>query len=245
MFQPFSDALKLFSKNLNFLSKINELLWNFSPLLIFFLFIIILNFIPIKIENNKNFINLIIIILIIRLFVFPIIWRRFFSFRKFRLIRSKRCISQLLSYEIGLIFIFIFLIFIILKINVEIILLIYNKIFLNKIIILLLIFILILRESRRIPFDFIEGESELISGFNIEFSSSYFSLFFIYEYGIILFLRLVIRIILLNFYFNLFLIFIFIIIRSCFPRIRYDLIIIYFWKIFYPIIISLIIFFNI
>lgn len=73
IFQPFSDALKLFSKNLNFLSKINELLWNFSPLLIFFLFIIILNFIPIKIENNKNFMNLIIIILIIRLFVFPII----------------------------------------------------------------------------------------------------------------------------------------------------------------------------
>lgn len=127
-----------------------------------------------------------------------------------------------------MIFIFIFLIFIILKINLEIILLIYNKIFLNKIIILFLIFILILRESRRIPFDFIEGESELVSGFNIEFSSSYFSLFFIYEYGIILFLRLIIRIILLNFYFNLFLIFIFIIIRSCFPRIRYDLIMIYF-----------------
>lgn len=227
------------------MSKINELIWNFSPLLIFFLFILILNLIPIKIENNKNFLNFIILVLISRLFIFPVIWRRFFSFRKFRLIRAKRCISQLLSYEIGLMFIFIFIIFIIIKINLEEMLLILNLILLNKIIIIFLLFILILRESRRIPFDFIEGESELVSGFNIEFSRSYFSLFFIYEYGIILFLRILIRMIFFNFYLSFIIIFLFILIRSSFPRIRYDLIIIFFWKFFYPIIISSLLLFNI
>ena len=98
----------------------------------------------------------------------------------------------------------------------------------NKIILFLNFYILILCESSRIPFDFIEGESELVSGFNIEFFRSYFSLFFIYEYGIILFLRILSRFVFLNLIFSIFIIYLFILIRSSFPRLRYDQIINFF-----------------
>jgi len=44
-------------------------------------------------------------------------------------------------------------------------------------------------ELNRTPFDFAEGESELVSGFNIEYGASKFAIIFIAEYGIIYFLR--------------------------------------------------------
>lgn len=206
------------------------------------IFIIITIFIPIKIENNIIFNNTIFILFIFGLTNFTIFWRRFFSFNKFRIISSKRCVSQLISYEIGLVFFFISIIFIFKLLNNEDILKFVDKIKFNKLIIMIVIFILVLRESRRTPFDFIEGESELVSGFNIEYSRSYFSLFFIYEYGIMLFFSILLSIFIVNFLFSFLLIFFFICIRSCFLRIRYDQIIILIWKFIYPIIMNFIIF---
>ena len=51
----------------------------------------------------------------------------------------------------------------------------------------LLLFVSIVAETNRTPFDFAEGESELVSGFNTEFGGGLFALIFIAEYGIIVF----------------------------------------------------------
>lgn len=122
----------------------------------------------------------------------------------------------------------IFLFSIFLTINIENLIFKIYRIKNFKFLILIIFYVIILSETSRIPFDFIEGESELVSGFNIEYSSSYFSLFFIYEYGIILFFCILIRLIFNKFLISFILIYFFILIRASFPRFRYDQIIIFF-----------------
>lgn len=56
-------------------------------------------------------------------------------------------------------------------------------------------FISILAELNRTPIDFIEGESELVSGFNVEYFRGRFALIFMAEYGIIIFFRYILLVI--------------------------------------------------
>jgi NADH-ubiquinone oxidoreductase chain 1 len=113
--------------------------------------------------------------------------------------------------------------------------------FFLKLFLSIILFIIILIERSRIPFDFVEGESELVSGFNIEYSRSYFSLFFIYEYGIMLYFSILLRYFLIFFFFFFVLIYLFIHIRSSFPRLRYDQIMNIVWKYIYSLLISILI----
>ena len=95
----------------------------------------------------------------------------------------------------------------------------------------------ILAETHRSPLDFTEGESELVSGFNIEYRSSIFALIFIAEYINILFISLITIAILTINTFNWELIIkttaislIFIWARRALPRLRYDILINIIWK---------------
>ena len=88
-------------------------------------------------------------------------------------------------------------------------------------------FLILVIETNRTPFDFSESESELISGFNIEYSRSLFVLLFLGEYGLLIICSYLISILFfLNNIIIIFLfLFIFLIIRSSFPRFRYDILI--------------------
>lgn len=91
-------------------------------------------------------------------------------------------------------------------------------------------FISRLAETNRTPFDFAEGESELVSGFNIEYGAGGFALIFLAEYARILFIRMLFSLLFLGSFFNSlffflklnFIAFLFIWVRGAFPRYRYD-----------------------
>jgi hypothetical protein len=85
--------------------------------------------------------------------------------------------------------------------------------------------IIIIAELNRAPFDFSEGERELVRGYNVEFASVAFVLLFLSEYGSLIFFSVLSSVIFFDFsIFASFLIFsILIFIRSSYPRYRYDL----------------------
>jgi NADH-ubiquinone oxidoreductase chain 1 len=185
----------------------------------------------------------IFLLIILRFGIYPMLLAGWSSNRKYSFLGAIRRVAQVISYEIVLTVI-LFSILILRAGSLT-----RSVININKYILLIIIFppfyiVWILRciaESNRTPFDFAEGERELVSGFNTEFSSGGFAIIFISEYLRILFLRIIraslIRkdsnsIFFLLVWINTFL---WIWIRRTFPRHRYDLIIILTWKSLLPL----------
>ena len=92
-------------------------------------------------------------------------------------------------------------------------------------------------ERNRAPFDLLEGESELIRGFNIELSSLLFILLFLREYGMLVSLRIFFAYYVLGLTFvGLLRASLLLFVRSCYPRVRYDSMIRALWKELLPLV---------
>ena len=253
IFQPFSDAIKLFIKENIKLLKANIFFYLASPMVGFIIVIILILGLPMRV--NVYSINIFILYLIscLRMGVYIILMRRWSSNSNYSMLGGLRSISQSLSYEVS-----IFLIFFVIFNYIESFQLIdfikYQK-FISfwyvNLIIMLVLFISLIAELNRIPFDFIEGESELVSGFNVEYIRVRFTFIFLAEYIIILVVGIFFIIIFYGsslFYFiNLFYVIIFgilmILIRGSLPRIRYDNLMYFCW--YYILAFSIIILFFI
>jgi len=154
-------------------------------------------------------------------------WRRTRAYSKIGRIRG---ILQRLSYEVALILAFLWCLSLLSRFSFSSFKLVTLEI---SIIWLVVILIFILIEGNRAPFDLLEGERELIRGFNIEMGSLIFVYLFLREYGIILFISaLVIKAIIgvINVLMFIFLATIILIFRRCYPRVRYDSLIGLIWK---------------
>jgi len=139
---------------------------------------------------------------------------------KYRIVGAVRARGQSVSYEIAF---RIYILCIIIYYNIYRLVGGFN---IGLILIFFPFFFMILAELNRAPFDFAEGERELVRGYNVEFGRVSFALLFIGEYGSLLFFRTLASLL----FFNFSLIFIYIIfscivfVRRSFPRFRYDII---------------------
>nr|YP_002725716.1 NADH dehydrogenase subunit 1 [Ancylostoma caninum]ACL50542.1 NADH dehydrogenase subunit 1 [Ancylostoma caninum] len=118
---------------------------------------------------------------------------------------------------------------------------------LSLLIIYLPFLIMIIAELNRAPFDFAEGESELVSGYNVEYASVAFVLLFLSEYGSLIFFSVMSSMLFFDFFYSykFFNFSIMIFIRSSYPRFRYDMMMMMFWFKFLPISLIYLMFFYV
>ena len=184
LLQPLLDALKLFSKQLLTPSRVNKLLYNLSPILRLFLAIFVWTTLPnYYLLLSINY-SLILFFCLGSILVLRILLAGWSSNSKYSLIGRLRSVSQSISYES------VFSTLIVLVITLTMSFSIRSLFSTSSIVFLLILPIWIictLAETHRAPFDFSESESELVSGFNTEYSGVYFSFIFLSEYSMLLY----------------------------------------------------------
>lgn len=169
---------------------------------------------------------MIYIFCVLRVGVYRILGAGWSSNSKYALLGALRSVAQTISYEVRLSIILISLVF--LTKSYDLLSFAHYRIIMGAFLPILLCWLIsILAELNRTPFDFAEGERELVSGFNVEYSGVGFALIFMAEYGFILFLSCVTILLFLgNMGFFLLKVIIIrsmiIIVRGRYPRFRYD-----------------------
>lgn len=243
--QPFSDAIKLFSKEQTYPIMSNYWSYYFSPVFNLFLALVLWVCIPFFSVLIHFSLGLLFFLCCSRLRVYTIIIAGWSSNSNYSLLGGLRCVAQTISYEVRLALILLSFLVLISRLSIFDLFLYQHYIWFFFISIPLCIvwFVSRLAETNRTPFDFAEGESELVSGFNIEYRRGGFALIFLAEYSNILFMRVLFCFIFLGgdiiswlfFLKVVFISFLFVWVRGTLPRFRYDKLIYLAWKGFLPV----------
>nr|QDA21681.1 NADH dehydrogenase subunit 1 [Orthetrum sabina] len=252
--QPFSDAIKLFTKEQTFPVTSNYLPYYFSPIFSLFISLLIWVIMPFHFGLNSFSLGLLFFLCCTSVGVYTVMIAGWASNSIYALLGGLRAVAQTISYEVCLALILIS--FIILSSGYD---LYYFNIYQEMLWFMFITFPLMivwfassLAETNRTPFDFAEGESELVSGFNVEYSSGGFALIFMAEYASILFMSMLFVMLFLGgdfgsvfFILKLVLVsFAFIWVRGTLPRYRYDKLMYLAWKSFLPVSLNYLLFFS-
>lgn len=252
--QPFSDAIKLLTKEQIYPLISNFNLYYICPTINLFIALFIWFSIPFfRVHLNFN-LSILFFLRISRLRVYFIILAGWASNSNYSLLGSLRSVAQTISYEVRLVLILMSFLFLILRLNLINFLKYQEYIWFIFIMLPLCLIWIVSRlaETNRTPFDFAEGESELVSGFNVEYSRGSFVIIFLAEYRNILFIRIIRVIIflganLINFIFFLKLVlisFFWLWVRGTLPRYRYDKLMYLAWKTYLPVSLNFLLFFR-
>lgn len=251
---PFADAIKLFVKEQAKPTISNWLLFIAAPTLRLTLAIIIWMLYPHNFQSIYIQFGILYFLCVSRINVYPTFTAGWCSNSKYALFGRLRGVAQTISYEVRIALILISALLILHQIDWTIIST-RQKSWVGLIAfpLILIWFTTTLAETNRTPFDFAEGESELVSGFNTEYRRGLFALIFIAEYTNILFIRLTSAVLFCGTLFQpsilsrailviktIFFATLFVWIRATIPRIRYDHLIYLTWKNFLPVTIGLI-----
>nr|YP_009057640.1 NADH dehydrogenase subunit 1 [Nymphes myrmeleonoides]AHY39223.1 NADH dehydrogenase subunit 1 [Nymphes myrmeleonoides] len=243
--QPFCDAIKLFTKEQTYPIVSNYLMYYFSPVISLFLSLLIWMVFP-YLTNLYSFnLGLLFFLCCTSMGVYTVMIAGWSSNSNYALLGGLRAVAQTISYEVSMALLLLSLVVFIGSYN-----LMDFELYQKNIWFLYLFFPLSLMwfssslaETNRTPFDFAEGESELVSGFNVEYSSGGFALIFLSEYASILFMSMLFALMFLGssifsifFYLKLlFIAFLFIWVRGTLPRYRYDKLMYLAWKSYLPL----------
>nr|ATB18167.1 NADH dehydrogenase subunit 1 [Proechimys gardneri] len=254
--QPVADALKLFIKEPLHPSTSSMLLFTIAPSLA--LTLAMSMWIPIPMPYSLINMNLgaLFILATSSLAVYSILWSGWASNSKYALFGALRAVAQTISYEVTLAIILLSILLLNGTFTLSTLMTTQKNIWL--IIptwpLAMMWFVSTLAETNRAPFDLTEGESELVSGFNVEYAAGPFALFFMAEYMNILLMNALTTIIFLNSMMTitypelhtmnfmiktLILTALFLWVRASYPRFRYDQLMHLLWKNFLPLTLAL------
>nr|YP_009704331.1 NADH dehydrogenase subunit 1 [Macrovipera schweizeri]QEO33823.1 NADH dehydrogenase subunit 1 [Macrovipera schweizeri] len=255
--QPIADGLKLIIKEPSKPSMSSPILFTMSPIMALSLSLISWAPIPMPSMLTNMNLSLMFIMAMSGMFTYTILWSGWSSNSKYPLMGAIRAVAQIISYEVtmGLIIIsmaaisgsYSLLSFVETQEHLWLLFASWP--------LAMMWFTSTLAETNRSPFDLTEGESELVSGFNLEFSAGPFALLFLAEYSNILLMNTLSVMMFMNpgtpnsdlFTINLMmktiaLTSLFLWIRASYPRFRYDQLMHLLWKQYLPLTLSMCLF---
>nr|YP_008802502.1 NADH dehydrogenase subunit 1 [Asclepias syriaca]AGZ63019.1 NADH dehydrogenase subunit 1 [Asclepias syriaca] len=259
LLQPIADGLKLILKEPISPSSANFFLFRMAPVTTFMLSLVAWAVVPFDygmVLSDLN-IGLLYLFAISSLGVYGIIIAGWSSNSKYAFLGALRSAAQMVSYEVSIGLILITVLICVGSCNLSEIVMAQKQIWFGIPLfpVLVMFFISCLAETNRAPFDLPEAEAELVAGYNVEYSSMGFALFFLGEYANMILMSGLCTLLFLggwlpildlpiskripgSIWFSIkviFFLFLYIWVRAAFPRYRYDQLMGLGWKVFLPL----------
>ena len=258
LFQPFADALKLMAKETILPAGANKVVFMVAPMLTFILSLVAWAVIPFGeglVIANIN-VGILYLFAISSLGVYGVIMAGWASNSKYAFLGALRSAAQMVSYEVSMGLVIINVLLCAGSLNLLDIVEAQRDMWfaLPLLPMFVVFFISTLAETNRAPFDLPEGESELVAGYFVEYSSMSFALFFLGEYANMILMSSMTVILFLGGWLSpidiwplnvipgplwfiikiMLVLFVFLWVRATTPRYRYDQLMRLGWKIFLP-----------
>ncbi len=256
LFQPFADAVKVFTKETVIPAGANRALFLFAPMLTFMLACMAWAVIPVNngwAVSDMN-VGILYIFAISSLGVYGVVIAGWASNSKYAFLGAMRSAAQMVSYEVSIGFVLVSVLLCVGSLNLNQIVLAQSRVwFCFPLFPMFIVFLIsMLAETNRAPFDLPEGESEIVAGFFVEYSAMAFALFYLGEYTNMIMMSALASILFLGgwqaplgltFIPGVFwliakicvIMFFFFWVRATFPRYRYDQLMRLGWKVFLPL----------
>nr|WAQ70991.1 NADH dehydrogenase subunit 1 [Histiotus macrotus] len=252
LLQPIADAIKLFTKEPLQPLTSSHTLFIIAPTLALTLALMMWTPLPMPHPLINMNLSILFMLALSSLAVYAIMWSGWASNSKYALIGALRAVAQTISYEVTLAIIVLSILLMNGSFTLSTLIITQEHIWLvlPSWPLTMMWFISTLAETNRAPFDLTEGESELVSGFNVEYAGGPFALFFLAEYANIIMMNALTVVLFLGAHNNpmlpelyttnftikaLMLTTTFLWVRASYPRFRYDQLMHLLWKNFLPL----------
>nr|ANN44592.1 NADH dehydrogenase subunit 1 [Rucervus eldii eldii]QSJ55246.1 NADH dehydrogenase subunit 1 [Rucervus eldii]QSJ55259.1 NADH dehydrogenase subunit 1 [Rucervus eldii]QSJ55272.1 NADH dehydrogenase subunit 1 [Rucervus eldii] len=256
LLQPIADAIKLFIKEPLRPATSSTSMFILAPILALSLALTMWIPLPMPYPLINMNLGVLFMLAMSSLAVYSILWSGWASNSKYALIGALRAVAQTISYEVTLAIILLSILLMNGSFTLSTLIITQEQVWLifPAWPLAMMWFISTLAETNRAPFDLTEGESELVSGFNVEYAAGPFALFFMAEYANIIMMNIFTTILFLGAFHNpilpelytinftiksLLLTISFLWIRASYPRFRYDQLMHLLWKNFLPLTLAL------